>query len=101
MGKHSPGPWEPWLPGRKFVKQKRNFKAICELEDHDRSRDEVVGNAYLIAAAPDLLAACKLTLERQRMETGMGGVPTDHGYCLHKDAVLALQAAIALAEGAS
>lgn len=57
---HSPGPWQPYLPGRKFVVSKRNFNTICELNENERPHEVVIANAKLIAAAPDLLDACQL-----------------------------------------
>ncbi len=40
-----------------FVIPARNFKAVCEVDDFERSPETVAANARLIAAAPDLLAA--------------------------------------------
>jgi len=54
MPKFTPGPWEVFLPGRKFVQSCRNFKSICELIQHDRTEEIVDANARLIASAPEL-----------------------------------------------
>jgi hypothetical protein len=56
--KWTPGPWEPYIPGRKFVVPVRNFNSICELNAFERDAAVVDANARLIAAAPDLYEAC-------------------------------------------
>jgi hypothetical protein len=74
--KHTPGPWEmhmtadrieirmgsrvgggnPYQPHHEFE--------VCELFDlDDEQKDEVIANASLTAASPDLLAACQAVLE--------------------------------------
>lgn len=87
---HTPGPWEAWLPGRKFVIPTRNFNAVCELVDFARDPETVDANARLIAAAPELLAACEAVLSS----------PT-YGDTPSEEAVEMVRAAIAKARGES
>ncbi len=61
--KHTPGPWRT---ATGFVRAKTGV--ICQLSHpHSLLRfvsyDEEIANARLIAAAPDLLAACKMAKE--------------------------------------
>lgn len=58
-----------------------------------------VQNAYakLFAAAPDLLAACKMVLEKQKCDV-LHGRKTENGVILHADAYESLVAAIRKAE---
>lgn len=59
MSEHTPGPWHVCAnsdDGRTVIRDATGF-AICS-EWHFLSRPSVA-NAHLIAAAPDLLAACK------------------------------------------
>lgn len=60
--KHSPGPWYVNAPGRVFVATVRNFNAIAELNDYERTPETVLANAFVMAASPDLLAACEKAL---------------------------------------
>jgi hypothetical protein len=68
MAAHTPGPWEAsrWrvcygvLPGQRIG-------VICDVATNKESRTpESEANARLIAAAPDLLAACKAAIEEFR-----------------------------------
>lgn len=76
MTKHTAGPWK--YNGNKVVtngqiESDRTFgygcqdDFICDLDDgeyHNYSNsDEMNANGYLIAAAPDLLAACEIALQ--------------------------------------
>lgn len=56
---HIPGPWEPaCYKGKHIVYYRgRGYVAICD--SSNLSGDQHEANARLIAAAPDLLAACK------------------------------------------
>lgn len=68
-------------------------------EEEDAAiRDRADKLARLFAAAPKLLTACKLTLQRQASDEAFGGA-TARGYMLHPDAVEALLTAVAEAEG--
>ncbi len=60
MSKHTPGPWkvvgtEIWGANVKIASGRGAY------DEKDRQKNKA--NARLIAAAPDLLAACKTTLE--------------------------------------
>lgn len=65
--KHAPGPWFIWeggvYAGRPEVKKPgelRGYDAkICEIDDMDGTVRSRKANARLIAAAPDLLEACR------------------------------------------
>lgn len=93
--KHTPGPWhaEPYVTTMK----ESVYAVFCERADPDGvfigtagSQPESKANAQLIAAAPDLLNACKLVLR------GIGDGSVDVF-----DVETALQTAIAKAEGRS
>ena len=71
MTEHTPGPWEAFVkhgvicvhlekddsPHLTEVISWQGFDS-CDIKSHD----ERVANAYLFAAAPDLLAACEMAL---------------------------------------
>jgi hypothetical protein len=68
---HTPGPWrasEGWpsdlwnvdMPGRKW-----SLLVARHDEDFDMPVEEVQANAHLIAAAPELLAACREMAEKE------------------------------------
>ena len=68
---HTPGPWE-WINGAlKSVRASRNLATIIDDESCRVIRDsdleacemEQAANKYLLAAAPDLLAACDAALD--------------------------------------
>lgn len=98
--KHTPGPWEVDDSGTLTGVNGAHIAAISNLDDfpcadademHPETREEVeaeyAGNARLIVAAPDLLAAAKAMLpfiRENRME----------GETEYELAVLALEAAI-------
>ena len=65
--KHTPGPWFTWeggvYAGRPKVKKRGELSGydakICEMDDMDGTARSRKANARLIAAAPDLLEACR------------------------------------------
>src|SRR6476646_6775635 len=64
MSKHTPGPWRPSYDRGYFVETDHDDKPssgnVCNIEQGDGcSKEEAQANARLIAAAPDLLKACK------------------------------------------
>jgi hypothetical protein len=67
VAEHTPGEWRP-KHGRVFADLKRKgcmFKhgvPVCELSAAFKDSAEMAANERLIAAAPDLLAACKEAL---------------------------------------
>lgn len=112
--KHTPGPWQAYnRVGNRIFNQWRVYSdclnqpcAICKM-DESLTGDQEVANARLIAAAPDLLEACKAICEFWD-EGKMYGNPAQ----LHADAFIGghdavepitihdvLRAAIAKAEG--
>ena len=83
MSKHTPGPWELWgTASPSQVIAAENYFVAQTLGRNDEA------NARLIAAAPDLLVACKELLEVWEEAPAYG----------HASAVKA-RAAIAKAEG--
>ena len=66
IAKPAAGPWEAYLPGRKFVHQARNFKAICELDTYERDSATVDATARLMAAAPELLEVSEAVVSQLR-----------------------------------
>lgn len=72
-GKSTPGPWKGSgyegiyeCEGRKMISVCADDKLICVFARHEKDGQYIYGNddianANLIAAAPDLLAACKKT----------------------------------------
>lgn len=62
--KHTPGPWfeDTHINGNQYVYPKLGLNPICQVFDGYKD------NAHLIAAAPDLLAACEMSLNHM---TGM------------------------------
>ena len=59
---HTPGPWTVFNTHLGVGVCATWDVAHCGGFDTNRSRDEEVANARLIAAAPDLLEACRLAL---------------------------------------
>ncbi len=55
MSRHTPGPWHMSEDGKIWAARAEGPRTICRPEDFDE-------DAYLIAAAPDLLAACEAAL---------------------------------------
>ena len=90
MAKHTPGEWKHWSHGDIRVIRDESGSRICHFDyltwSGRRPDDEVKANANLIAAAPDLLEACKAALNM--VETDLGPPNWD-----------ILRAAIAKAEG--
>ena len=92
MSKHTPGPWLSNTDDR-YVREERSGATIALVCDDDGHCDAehrhampIGANASLIAAAPDLLAACERALAN--IETNGGGA----------DLADQLRAAIAKAE---
>ena len=66
--KHTPGPWVvggPWPAVNVcYIEEEDHWESIVERWDYrdGEAPDEVKANAHLIAAAPELLEACRLAL---------------------------------------
>ena len=70
MSKHTPGPWKSRASGARSA----SFSVIAEMDErlvasvpprfHGPGDSDGQANARLIAAAPDLLEACALTINR-------------------------------------
>ena len=97
--KHTPGPWR--LVGIRGVVMATNQNSPSELicvadcRTVDVTTDEALANARLIAAAPDLLAACKVMVAKCA-----GHMPDPRYPAWHKDCCEVARAAITKAEGA-
>ena len=72
--KHTQGKWEVIECGNDFIIQPfKGSKSIAEVHNHrDKGDAEAEANARLIAAAPDLLAACR-----------HGAMSSHHPSCSH------------------
>ena len=67
MNGHTPGPWtiDEFLEERGFYKIRAEDAVLCHAHSFsEKGTDpEALANARLIAAAPDLLKACKMVAE--------------------------------------
>lgn len=86
--KHTPGPWRTGGANRLMVYANGWAVADAKIFHPHTDADQAEANAALIAAAPDLLAACKAALD---LLTTLGKHDATTGD--------ALEAAIARAEG--
>ncbi len=88
---HTPGEWKRILTG--IFTDEDNPQTIAYCDDHrNKSRrppEEHIANARLIAAAPDLLEACKALIEASKLSE----------YVWDSDAAQQARAAIAKAKG--
>lgn len=92
---HTPGPWEVYTDGATL--RVRGAGGVVIASTGAAGNPSAVANSYLMAAAPDLLAALRKTAETLRFACL---AITDHdarGYALEQ--VTAANAAIARAEG--
>ena len=96
MNKHTPGPWKTLNPGISSIYctiQGANGGRVCAIGENSHENHHF--NARLIAAAPDLLAACQRAV--------MAGGPFDDSHSaywtLNADDMAAIRAAIARATG--
>ena len=73
MSKHTPGPWQ-------VVGSPHYLPEVWTADDQICIADRIYnGNANLIAAAPDLLAACKAALANDEESAGFCGRNMDDG----------------------
>lgn len=100
--KHTPGPWAAGRPDMATIVDGVDSKWIYDGDDQyvavasgriGGEWSEVTANAHLIAAAPDLLAACRICIEI--CEEGDTGAPFKRVV----EAMIAAAAAVAKAEG--
>jgi hypothetical protein len=73
MSSFTPGPWsaKDWRICRNVIGDAIGFRFICDTATNKKSRNaENAANAHLIAAAPDLLAACQAVIEDCEMDPG-------------------------------
>lgn len=88
MSKHTPGPWDTGV-GDMTVRVNRLSDEIAKRFGDDSDR-QVEGNAALLLAAPELLAAARLA-NQELIDLGVGSSGSP--------ALVALWSAIAKAEG--
>jgi hypothetical protein len=72
MAEHTAGPWSfegPDMFGDFNVLHPADCGAVAAVVNNGRPAGEVLANARLIAAAPDLLAACENVLAHARRHT--------------------------------
>lgn len=105
MSAHTPGPWKVEDDGREVVVYAVEGScrvASIELDNLD-DRSHALRDARLIAAAPDLLAACRLLLDSERSlgDLCAGGCRPGINQHTQGCAVAVASAAIAKAEGKS
>lgn len=103
--KHTPGPWNytlcdgesAWLVGPRNA-EGPDYVADAHKLTHGRRDEDSEANARLIAAAPELLAACESVIEEYGGHHATGCVerPDDKGGCCF---VAMVRAAIAKARG--
>lgn len=91
MSKHTPGPWKAITDNGKlwWIRTEDNLSSIASLI----GQKEIVQNARLIAAAPELLETLKDCLDDERIANGY-----DSG-SLAPETIVKAKAAIAKAEG--
>jgi len=71
MSKHTPGPWA-WDVDYDVVLGS-NKSTVCKIATGE-DREEEDANARLIAAAPDLLVACRGLVEAADLRLGAGAI---------------------------
>jgi hypothetical protein len=95
--KHTPGPWGVYGDENfaifVFCDDKDGLPEICEVNTDLVSEEQAMADAFLIAAAPDLLAALKSAVALCGEPGGPWNVPSDPGSW-----IAAARAAIAKAE---
>src|SRR3990167_7565144 len=83
MSKHTPGPWQAgradmatveYGVDSKWIYADKKYIALASGNDVD-TWDEVMANAHLIAAAPELLEACKKALSYITVQSAGGELP--------------------------
>lgn len=81
MNKHTPGPWiVRGKPGNRFIRTEIiGGKATTVAWIDSLSAEAELPNARLIAAAPDLLAACELAIDLFQFGTFDNGVHSPSG----------------------
>lgn len=102
MEKHTPGPWKVIRADSPVVQTEDEHHAICTTYGVYATREQKEANSNLIAAAPDLLAACQGAMRIVSLWNGRE-VPEDHEHAEEMKALHMMQEAfieaIAKAEG--
>lgn len=94
--KHTPGPWfAEAVYGRWCVWDDAGIACICDVHAGVEPDPSGAEHAHLIAAAPDLLAACETMAEAQRR----ADAGERDGFGCYVDALDKARAAIAKAKG--
>ena len=93
--KHTPGEWVVDADGDVCTDDLERLVAAVDWRHVSLRDGEAEANARLIAAAPDLLAACERFLAAQRMAETDGRA----GFGLYTEAIEAAEAAVKKARG--
>ena len=106
MNAHTPGPWRhegTFVYALTDAERAVNvFSANVQNDNHKARPGECEANARLIAAAPNLLAACEAARSRLVLQLYRADVHRDEpAFLADTDAVNALDAAITRAKGAA
>src|SRR5271165_2537121 len=100
---HTPGPWQPMDSGLVYApppKGEDEATLICDVGEIDETTPDRVANAFLIAAAPDMLDALEAQTEAAQAVIDSWSEGDLAGAVRMLDASLAdAQAAIAKAKG--
>ena len=89
MIKHTPGPWEVEGIGQVIVPARPPaWRTLADVYGEHGDEEQADADAHLIAAAPDLLAACEMALLDVRYYA-----------TVHGESITVLEAAIAKAKG--
>jgi hypothetical protein len=95
MTKHTPGPWNcnrASAAGREIIVSEVSPVDVAVLSHRDKSQSEITANAYLIAAAPDLLNALQAIVKSLADQD-------DEGMIEHAQQMIDARSAIAKATG--
>lgn len=102
MTKHISGPWDVFTDGPAYAVGPSRFCTVARFYPSESERDTILANARLIAAAPDLLAACKGAMRILALWGGNDCPEDDHLFEENRSLFMMQQAfieAIAKAEG--
>jgi len=91
VSKYTPGPWKATT--RHVTAQETDDRLALDVQINGGNRDDNKANARLIAAAPELLEACKRLLVEVRWESMRADIVTDDAWANIDFAKAAIQKA--------